>query len=91
MSKKALMSVAALGLLASTSFSSNADFLFGVHAEAQYWQAENSGDFGYGSTIDGWNWEDEGATRLRLSLNHFIPLIPNIMVERQMLESTAEK
>ncbi|RUO40030.1 hypothetical protein CWE15_07745 [Aliidiomarina taiwanensis] len=91
MKSKALVSVTALGLLASASFSSKADFLFGVHAEAQYWQAENSGDFGYGATTDGWGWDDEGATRLRLSLNHFLPLIPNVMVERQMLESTGQK
>lgn len=64
----------------------HADWLFGVHGEAQYWNAKNSGSVGQNATED-WNWQSEGATRLSLSLNHPLPLIPNIMIERQWLES----
>src|SRR5690554_2735298 len=85
---KILLGVAACGMLATTSFSSQADMLFGVHGEVQYWQAENDGGFGISPTHEEWDWKDESATRLSLSFNHFIPLIPNVMFERQLLKSS---
>ncbi|MCO4322594.1 TIGR04219 family outer membrane beta-barrel protein [Aliidiomarina quisquiliarum] len=85
---KLVIGAVTLGILAASSFSSHADLLFGVHGEVQYWQAKNSGSFGSSLTNDNWSWKDEGATRLSLSFNHFLPFIPNVMVERQLLKST---
>lgn len=85
---KLILGAAALGLLATTSFVSHADMLFGVHGEVQYWHAKNDGGFSTTQNTDDWAWDGEGATRLSLSLNHFVPLIPNVMIERQLLKSS---
>jgi|SRR5690554_6905898 len=85
---KLMYGAAVCSMLAATSFSTQADMLFGVHGELQYWQAENSGSFGFSPSQDEWDWADEGATRLSLSFNHFLPLIPNVMVERQLLKTS---
>lgn len=85
---KLVFGAAALSIFAASSFSSHADLLFGVHGEVQYWQAKNSGSFGLSPANDDWAWKSEGATRLSLSFNHFLPLVPNVMVERQLLKSS---
>jgi len=68
--------------------SASADWLFGVHAEAQYWQAENDGGFTQSPADHDWAWDDEGATRLSLNINHFVPFVPNVMIQTQSLESS---
>lgn len=65
-----------------------ADWLFGVHTEAQYWQAENDGGFTQSPENHAWDWDDEGASRLSVNINHFVPFVPNVMIERQWLESS---
>ncbi len=86
---KNIFGLVVLVVFSVSSFESNADTIFGVHGEVQYWHAKNNGGFGLSPTNDYWDWNGEGATRLSLSLNHFIPLIPNVMVERQLLKSSA--
>lgn len=86
--RKLNFGAAAFCILVISSVSSHADELFGVHGEIQYWQAKNSGGFGLSPTNDDWTWNSKGATRLSLSINHFLPFIPNVMVERQVLKSS---
>lgn len=70
------------------SSTAHADLLFGVHGEVQYWQAENSGTFSQNPNPFSWGWSEEGATRVSLSLNHFVPFVPNVMIQRQWLEAS---
>lgn len=84
---KRILTLAALVAFSVPSFALQADTIFGVHAEAQYWQAKNKGHFEQGATQGIGGWESDQATRLTVSLNHFIPLIPNVMVERQWLKT----
>lgn len=76
--------IAGLGLF---SFSPFADTLFGVHGELQYWHATNKGQFGTHTAGSNWDWDGEGASRLTININHFLPFVPNVQLEKQLLES----
>ncbi|CUS48227.1 MAG: outer membrane protein [Idiomarinaceae bacterium HL-53] len=85
---KITSTLVASSLFVLCSASAHADWLFGIHAEAQYWQAENDGGFTQNPSDHDWAWDDEGASRLSLNINHFVPFVPNVMVELQNLESS---
>ncbi|WP_157957909.1 TIGR04219 family outer membrane beta-barrel protein [Aliidiomarina celeris] len=88
MKAKHILTTAALAAMLVVPVSGHADLLFGVHGEVQYWQAENSGSFSQNPNPFSWGWDDEGATRVSLSLNHFVPFVPNVMIQKQWLESS---
>lgn len=88
--KKSFYTLIAGSLFASYSFintSYAADTIFGIHGEFQYWNANIDGSFGQTPGGEKWRWEDDKASRLSLSLNHFIPLVPNVMLEKQSLST----
>jgi outer membrane protein len=76
-------------VLASTAAPAQADILFGVYGEAQYWMTDTQGGYGTEQDFTDLDFEDERQVRLALALHHPIPLLPNVRVETQQLESTS--
>lgn len=86
--KKAAFIVSAV-LATTAAAPAQADWIFGVYGEAQYWATDTAG--GYGSTQDftDFEFEDERQARLSVALHHPIPLLPNVRLETQELETTS--
>ena len=79
-----ILAVGLTGLLATASVS--ADTLLGVYAKAGGWNHAPSGTFG--DTANGFDLEQdlgmdtESGSMISIALEHFIPLVPNIKIER---------
>lgn len=83
--KKYSLFLAPLMLLSSAA---HAD-LINVNAEAQYWRADVNGKHGIGGmAMESLDWDNGSQTRYSLALEHFIPLLPNVMIEQQKLSSS---
>ena len=78
----------ALAGVAATALpvTSQADMILGVFAGAALWQQELSGEFSDSSTVidvgDDLGIDDDSNATFYVALEHFVPLIPNIRVER---------
>lgn len=86
MKKAGLIAVAAF--MAVSAAPAKADWFFGVYAEGQYWAPEATGSYGTQNNQLEYDLEDEGQMQLAVALHHPIPLIPNIRLERQEMETT---
>lgn len=70
----------------------SADTIYGVYAGVHSWDMGAEGDFG--SVINGvestatFNFEDDSQTSMYLAIEHPIPLLPNIKVVRNQLETS---
>lgn len=82
-------SVLALGL--GVTPLAQADLLFGVYGEAQYWMTDVSGTYGSLDGLRDFNFDDENQLRLSIAVHHPLPLLPNVRLERQKLESFAPR
>lgn len=80
-------SILALGI--GTAPLAQADILFGVYGEAQYWMTDVGGSYGSLNTMRDFNFDDENQLRLSVALHHPLPLLPNVRLERQKLEAFA--
>ncbi|MDY6828974.1 MAG: TIGR04219 family outer membrane beta-barrel protein [Pseudomonadota bacterium] len=82
----------ALAGVAATALpvTSQADMILGVFAGAALWQQELSGEFSDSSTVidvgDDLGIDDDSNATFYVALEHFVPLIPNIRVERNEIE-----
>ena len=79
----------ALGAL-SAAQPAQADILFGVYGEAQYWFTGTSGGYGDSKAFNGYEFEDEEQLRLSVALHHPIPLLPNVRIETQDMKTTGQ-
>lgn len=86
MKKTGLVAMAAF--MAVSTAPAQADWIFGVYAEGQHWMPEATGSYGTQGNQVAYDLEDEGQLQLAVALHHPIPLIPNIRLERQELETT---
>ncbi len=70
-----------------------ADTLLGLYFSASHWQPDFSGDMNYdGSDInieDQLNIEDDSSTVFSIALEHPIPLLPNIKLQRTTLDTSS--
>ena len=77
-------------VLALSSFSSQADTLLGVYAGAQAWDMETTGGFSDSNSNVDFNFEDETKGSFYVALEHPVPLIPNIKLQRTGLDTNGE-
>ena len=77
-------------VLALSSFSSQADTLLGVYAGAQAWDMETTGGFSDSNSNVDFDFEDETKGSFYVALEHPVPLIPNIKLQRTGLDTNGE-
>ena len=86
-----LLAVGLTGLLASASIS--ADTLLGVYAKAGGWNHAPSGTFGDNANTfnleNDLGMDSETGSMFSVAIEHFIPVIPNIKIERTDLSFTS--
>lgn len=89
--KKVINCLAPLLLAASTT--AHADFIGGT-IEASYWYAAPSGDaFAPGTSVDleeNFNFEDKGVLEIAASVEHPVPLIPNVKLRYTEIDQTED-
>ncbi len=65
----------------------------GATVEASYWQGNYSGTFVSGSTEldmeDDLNFDDSGILELAVSVEHPVPVLPNVRIEHVQIDDTA--
>lgn len=86
--KKTVISLCLVTLC--TSYSSHADMLFGLYAGAQGWNMETSGGFSEDGTNANFNFDDEAKSNIYIALEHPIPLIPNIKLQRTAMDTQGD-
>jgi outer membrane protein len=80
-----------LGLIfLGASFTSDADTLLGLYAGAQGWNMQTSGGFSSDGTNADFNFEDQTNSNLYVAFEHPLPLIPNIKVQRTIMDTLGE-
>lgn len=80
-----------LGLISlCASYSGQADTLLGLYAGAQGWNMETTGGFSEDGNNATFNFEDQTQTNIYAALEHPIPLIPNIKVQRTVMDTQGD-
>jgi outer membrane protein len=74
-------------LVALLPITSQADTLLGVYAGGQYWDMEATGAFGDNPAIEPFNLADDKKQSFWLAVEHFIPLVPNIKLRHNQLDT----
>ncbi|WP_371374000.1 TIGR04219 family outer membrane beta-barrel protein [Thalassotalea aquiviva] len=83
MNKKAALIASALLL---TSYSASADVL-GVYVGGQVWELSADGAFGEKNDLQNYDFSDDTEYRFYIALEHPIPLIPNVKLVRNKLNT----
>jgi outer membrane protein len=78
--KKTAITLGVITLCAS--FSSQADTLLGLYAGAQGWNMETTGGFSEDGNNASFNFDDNAKSNIYAALEHPVPLIPNIKLQR---------
>jgi outer membrane protein len=86
--KKTALSIGMIVL--GVSFTSQADTLLGLYAGAQGWNMQTSGGFSSDGTNANFNFEDKANSNLYVAFEHPLPLIPNIKVQRTIMNTMGE-
>jgi outer membrane protein len=86
--KKNILSIGILGLM--TCCSSQADTLLGLYAGAQAWNMETTGGFSDDGTNINFNFKDKTKSSFYVALEHPIPVIPNIKLQRTAMDTNGE-
>ncbi len=68
-------------------FAASADTVFGVYAGGQYWHTNTSGSFADSNNLRKFDFSSDQQSSLYISVEHPIPLIPNIKVRHNQLEA----
>ncbi|MCC2618240.1 TIGR04219 family outer membrane beta-barrel protein [Aestuariibacter halophilus] len=84
MKKHTLLLSAATLLFSGAAYS---DTVFGIYAGAQAWQMDASGGYANTSTITEFDFDDATRNNLYVALEHPIPGIPNIKVQRTSMDT----
>ncbi|MEP1448743.1 MAG: TIGR04219 family outer membrane beta-barrel protein [Paraglaciecola sp.] len=80
-----------LGLIVSSaSFTVQADTLLGLYVGAQGWNMQTSGGFSSDGTNANFDFEDQTNTNLYAAFEHPVPLIPNIKIQRTVMDTSGE-
>jgi outer membrane protein len=80
-----------LGLIfLGASFTSQADTLLGLYAGAQGWNMQTAGGFSSDGTNADFNFEEQTNSNLYVAFEHPLPLIPNIKVQRTIMDTLGE-
>jgi outer membrane protein len=77
-------------VMAISSFSSHADTILGVYAGAQAWNMETTGGFSDTNNNVDFNFEDETKGSIYVALEHPLPLVPNVKLQRTGLDTEGE-
>lgn len=86
--KKHAISIGMVTLL--TCFSSQADMLFGLYAGAQGWNMGADGGFSDDGSNINFNFEDKTQANIYVALEHPIPLVPNIKLQRTNMDTNGD-
>jgi outer membrane protein len=86
--KKHTIAMGLIGLL--SCFSSQADTLLGLYAGAQAWNMETKGGFSDDGTNINFNFADQTKSSFYVALEHPIPLIPNIKLQRTAMDTNGD-
>ena len=86
--KKTTLSIALAAICAS--FSSHGDTLLGLYVGAQAWNMGSSGGFSEDGANTNFNFEDESKPSFYAALEHPLPFIPNIKVQRTEMDSSGD-
>ncbi|GAA0359359.1 TIGR04219 family outer membrane beta-barrel protein [Bowmanella denitrificans] len=73
--------------LFSLALPAQADTLLGLYVGAQGWRADSQGGFASNADVTDFNFSDETVSSFHIALEHPIPLIPNIRIARQSLDT----
>ncbi|MCF4008291.1 TIGR04219 family outer membrane beta-barrel protein [Rheinheimera sp. UJ63] len=82
---KRCMGVVGSLLLLSTTV--QADTVLGLYAGADFWQTQVNGGFANSEQTQAFNFEDESQQSFYLALEHPLPLLPNLRIQYQTLET----
>lgn len=78
-----------LGLMVSAaSFTVQADTLLGLYVGAHGWNMQTDGGFSNDGANGDFNFEDKANSNLYAAFEHPVPLIPNIKVQRTMMDTS---
>lgn len=80
---KTLSAALTVGALVTLSSTAQADTLLGIYADANYWHTSNDTSY---AGIDG-DYDDDGQLMISASLEHGVPIIPNVRVRHAQLQS----
>jgi outer membrane protein len=86
--KKTALSIGLVALCACST--SQADTLLGLYAGAQVWNMETSGGFSSDGSNADFNFEAQTNSNLYVAFEHPVPLIPNIKVQRTIMDTYGE-
>ncbi|MGS2722037.1 TIGR04219 family outer membrane beta-barrel protein [Paraglaciecola aestuariivivens] len=86
--KKTAISIGLLMLGASSV--AQADTLLGLFAGAQAWNMQTTGGFSNDGTHAEFDFEDQTNNSLYVAFEHPIPLIPNVKVQRTLMDTYGE-
>ena len=78
------------GLFGALLFLSNtaqADTVLGLYAGADFWPTQVDGGFANSEQTQAFNFEDESQQAFYVALEHPLPLIPNLRIQYQTLET----
>ena len=84
--KMKILTVSMLGALAS--FGSQADTLLGLYVGAQAWNMETVGGFSDDGTNLDFNFKDKTPANFYAALEHPLPLVPNLKLQRTSLDTS---
>ncbi|ALS99004.1 TIGR04219 family outer membrane beta-barrel protein [Lacimicrobium alkaliphilum] len=80
--------IATAAVVASLWMPVQADTLLGLYVGAQAWRSDVSGGFGNSSAVTDFDFEQETNSSLYVALEHPVPLLPNIKIRRETLNSS---
>lgn len=83
--KKHALAIGITGLL--TCVNAQADTLLGIYAGAQGWNMETTGGFSDDGTNLDFNFDDKTQSSFYVALEHPIPLVPNIKLQRTSMDT----
>jgi outer membrane protein len=86
--KKHTLSIGIVGLL--SCFSSQADTLLGLYAGGQAWNMETKGGFSEDGTNINFNFANKTKSSYYIALEHPLPLIPNIKLQRTAMDTRGD-
>lgn len=86
--KKHTLAIGMAGLI--TCFSSQADTLLGLYAGAQGWNMETTGGFSDDGSNIAFNFADKTKSSFYVALEHPIPLVPNIKLQRTAMDTAGD-
>lgn len=71
------------GIIATTMGTAQADTIYGLYADANYWNTEVESSY---NGVDA-DYDDQGQMMASVSVEHFVPLVPNVRVRHATLDA----